>query len=45
MQLKIHWKLTKSDGLSLYGMTQDPETKEFMMIIKFADKGNLQSFK
>src|SRR2546430_17656010 len=24
-------------------MTQDPETKEFMMIIEFADKGNLRS--
>src|SRR6266498_158029 len=24
-------------------MTQDPETKEFMMIIRFADKGNLRS--
>jgi len=24
-------------------MTKDPETKEFMMIIKFADKGNLRS--
>ena len=24
-------------------MTKDPETKEFMMIIEFADKGNLRS--
>ena len=24
-------------------MTQDPETKEFMMIIRFADNGNLRS--
>src|SRR6266487_2701163 len=24
-------------------MTKDPETKEFMMIIKFADEGNLRS--
>jgi serine/threonine protein kinase len=27
----------------LYGITKDPETKEFMMIIRFADKGNLRS--
>ncbi len=33
----------KSSGLRLYGMTKDPETKEFMMIIKFADEGNLRS--
>ena len=25
-------------------MTKDPETKEFMMIIQFADKGNLRCF-
>ena len=28
---------------TLYGMTKDPETKEFMMITEFADKGNLRS--
>ncbi|POG58513.1 uncharacterized protein OCT59_004699 [Rhizophagus irregularis] len=43
-ELKIHWNLfSKTSGLSLYGITKDPETKEFMMIIKFADKGNLRS--
>ena len=26
-----------------YGITKDPETKEFMMIIQLADKGNLKS--
>jgi len=35
--------LFKTRGLGFYGMTKDPETKEFMIIIKFADKGSLRS--
>ena len=27
----------------LYGITKDPETKEFIMIVQFADEGNLRS--
>ncbi|GES80899.1 kinase-like domain-containing protein [Rhizophagus clarus] len=43
-ELKTHWNLYSLNGLTLnfYGMTKDPETKEFMMIIKLADKGNLR---
>ena len=29
--------------LKFYGMTKDPETEEFMMIMQFADDGNLRS--
>ena len=29
-------------SLKFYGITKDPETQEFMMIIQFADKGNLR---
>jgi hypothetical protein len=29
--------------LRFYGLTKDPETGEFMMIIQFADKGNLRN--
>ncbi|GES74543.1 kinase-like domain-containing protein [Rhizophagus clarus] len=43
-ELKIHWNLYKIYGLNLYGLTKDPETKEFMMIIRFADKGSLRNF-
>ncbi len=35
----------KSDGhvpMKFYGITKDPSTKEFIMIIEFADKGNLR---
>ncbi|EXX61676.1 uncharacterized protein OCT59_016029 [Rhizophagus irregularis] len=42
-ELKIHWNISKNNGLKFYGLTKDPETKEFMMIIEFADKGNLRS--
>ena len=29
-------------SLCFYGITKDPETQEFMMIIQFADQGNLR---
>src|ERR1043166_10067671 len=35
--------LKKSGLLGFYGITKDPKTKEFMMIIQFTDKGNLRS--
>ncbi|EXX53191.1 Pkh1p [Rhizophagus irregularis DAOM 197198w] len=46
-ELKIHWKfIDNTDGLSLrfYGITKDPETEEFMMILDVAQYGNLRSF-
>ncbi|GES74736.1 kinase-like domain-containing protein [Rhizophagus clarus] len=42
-ELKIHWNLSKKYGLKLYGLTKDPETNEFMMIMQFANKGNLRN--
>ncbi|EXX50657.1 uncharacterized protein OCT59_012697 [Rhizophagus irregularis] len=42
-ELKIHWEISNKHGLKFYGLTKCPETKEFMMIIQFADKGNLRS--
>ncbi|GBC42868.2 kinase-like domain-containing protein [Rhizophagus irregularis DAOM 181602=DAOM 197198] len=42
-ELKIHWKISNGAGLTFYGLTKDLETKEFMMIIQFADEGNLRS--
>ncbi len=35
----------KSDGAEptkFYGITKDPETKEFIVITQFADRGNLR---
>ncbi|GBC09663.1 hypothetical protein RclHR1_09020001 [Rhizophagus clarus] len=46
-ELKTHWNFNKQDTdttLDFYGITKDPETKEFMMILEFAEKGNLRSF-
>ncbi|RGB29611.1 hypothetical protein C1646_766421 [Rhizophagus diaphanus] len=42
-ELKIHWKISYGAGLTFFGLTKDLETKEFMMIIQFADEGNLRS--
>ncbi|EXX62505.1 Cdc15p [Rhizophagus irregularis DAOM 197198w] len=44
-ELKIQWDFYKSEDILLkfYGMTKDPETEEFMMILEFANKGNLRS--
>ncbi|RGB31519.1 kinase-like domain-containing protein [Rhizophagus diaphanus] len=42
-ELKIHWKISNRDGLEFYGLTEYPETKEYMMVIKFADNGNLRN--
>ena len=39
----MHWNLCNIDAsLEFYGMTKDPETQEFMMIMQFADQGNLR---
>ncbi|POG65766.1 uncharacterized protein OCT59_017761 [Rhizophagus irregularis] len=45
-ELKIHWNHHKRNdtvALKFYGMTKDPETEEFMMILQFANEGNLRS--
>ena len=44
LQLKIHWDVySKIEGyLGFYGITKDPETKDFMMIMKFANGGDLR---
>ncbi|RGB35136.1 kinase-like domain-containing protein [Rhizophagus diaphanus] len=44
-----HWNLYKLERsqylkfIDFYGITKDPETEEFIMITKFANKGNLRS--
>ncbi|GES76082.1 kinase-like domain-containing protein [Rhizophagus clarus] len=44
-ELKTHWNYNKSSyTLAFYGITKDPETKEFMMILQFAEKGNLRNY-
>ncbi|UZO26768.1 uncharacterized protein OCT59_018981 [Rhizophagus irregularis] len=44
-ELKIHWDVYLEENFTLgfYGMTKDPVTKEFMMIIEFMNGGSLRS--
>ncbi|GES87739.1 kinase-like domain-containing protein [Rhizophagus clarus] len=44
-EFKAHWKLNclQHDSLRFYGITKDPETKEFMMIMQFINGGNLRN--
>ncbi|UZO01163.1 uncharacterized protein OCT59_012267 [Rhizophagus irregularis] len=44
-ELKTHWKLNcaQLDSLKFYGMTKDPKTEEFIMIMQFASRGNLKN--
>ncbi|EXX62655.1 Cdc15p [Rhizophagus irregularis DAOM 197198w] len=44
-ELQIHWDYCRENNnlLKFYGMTKDPVTKEFMMIIEFSEIGNLRS--
>src|SRR5687768_10806569 len=41
----MHWNFCKGSMtlLGFYGITKDPETKEFIMIVEFANRGNLKS--
>jgi serine/threonine protein kinase len=39
----MHWEAYKNSGLKFYGLTKDPETEEFMMILQFAGRGNLRN--
>ncbi|CAB5386585.1 unnamed protein product [Rhizophagus irregularis] len=47
-EIEIHWKfitiVTSGYSLRFYGITKDPETEEFMMVLDVAQKGNLRSF-
>ncbi|EXX64175.1 uncharacterized protein OCT59_016059 [Rhizophagus irregularis] len=44
-ELKTHWKLNcfQDTSLKFYGITKDPATEEFMMIMQYADDGNLRN--
>ncbi|POG81701.1 uncharacterized protein OCT59_012303 [Rhizophagus irregularis] len=44
-ELKTHWKLNclQDDSLKFYGISKDPETEEIIMIMQYADGGNLRN--
>ncbi|GBC08967.1 hypothetical protein RclHR1_08510003 [Rhizophagus clarus] len=42
-QWNYYSTMIRTNALKFYGMTKELETKEFMMIIKFSEKGNLRN--
>ncbi|GBC21868.2 kinase-like domain-containing protein [Rhizophagus irregularis DAOM 181602=DAOM 197198] len=46
-ELQIHcdYCRERTDLLKFYGMTKDPVTKEFMMIVEFSEMGNLRTYR
>ena len=41
MQITLHKKVDYSFIVELYGITQDPETKNYMMVLDYAENGSL----
>ena len=47
MQITLHSKLNISNNVHivrLYGITQDPETKNYMMVLQYAENGSLRNY-
>ncbi|CAG8499738.1 13_t:CDS:2 [Racocetra fulgida] len=40
-EIEFHYKYS---SINLYGLTQDQDTKNYMMVLKFADNGNLRHY-
>ncbi|RHZ80050.1 hypothetical protein Glove_139g370 [Diversispora epigaea] len=46
-EMEIHFKTSCSDGftsIQFYGITQDPETHSYMMVLEYAKDGNLREY-
>ncbi|GES90901.1 kinase-like domain-containing protein [Rhizophagus clarus] len=43
-EIKSHLQIHLWDIIQCYGITQDPETKDFMMVLKYCKDGNLREF-
>ncbi|RHZ87525.1 hypothetical protein Glove_33g26 [Diversispora epigaea] len=44
-EMEIHLKtLTESASIRFYGITQDPETHSYMMVLEYAKDGNLREY-
>ncbi|RHZ75459.1 hypothetical protein Glove_213g56 [Diversispora epigaea] len=44
-EMEIHLKIyTKSGLIRFYGITQDPETQSYMMVLEYAKDGNLREY-
>ena len=44
MQITFHHKVNGYRIVRLYGITQDPETKNYMMVLHYAPNGSLRNY-
>src|SRR5436305_10501991 len=44
LQLKAHYKCRKGSVLRCYGITQNKQTKEYMLVMKYANGGDLRRY-
>src|SRR3954453_12561591 len=42
--MKIHLKTHDAGSIQFYGITQDPETHSYMMVLEYAKDGNLREY-
>ncbi|POG80511.1 kinase-like domain-containing protein [Rhizophagus irregularis DAOM 181602=DAOM 197198] len=43
-EIKSHLQIYLYDVIQCYGITQDPNTKDYMMVLKYCDDGNLRNY-
>ncbi|EXX56761.1 Ste20p [Rhizophagus irregularis DAOM 197198w] len=43
-EIKTHLQIYLIDVIQCYGITQDPNTKDYMMVLEYCEKGNLRNF-
>ena len=44
MQITSHYKVNNGYIVRLYGITQDPETKNYIMVLDYAKNGSLRNY-
>ena len=44
MQITLHHKVNGYFIIRLYGITQDPETKNYMFVLRYAENGSLRNY-
>ncbi|GBC06544.1 hypothetical protein RclHR1_00690034 [Rhizophagus clarus] len=43
-EIKSHLQIYLNEVISCFGITQDPNTKEYMMVLFYCDEGNLRNY-
>ena len=44
LQITLHHKINTFSIIKLYGITQDPETKNYIMVLDYAEHGSLRNY-